>query len=300
MRLRRQGTVDRRALRRHEDAWRLYGLRVQRRQLVQRVASALQSSETVAYPDHPLLLRGPDILALSRGALTAYFVYNGHGPRPTSRQERARFLLVRLAMPPGTACVLVVDAPATVSFTPADLLLDEVVTLRELRVFDRSRPEFSLGQSAEVIEDVRSFHNQRFAEAWTQAFDIPRRLRVRSETPGEPTSETASRRGDLGRLRWMGVDNGILYARSEARTSADLRRAVARTNSTAVSLDYDLSLGLSGVAETSAKLRSGRGHLAVHHFSTEVATRKPSFDAFKPQRAAAFAGVEAIGFEVPE
>ncbi|MBG6098176.1 hypothetical protein HD557_004158 [Nocardioides luteus] len=268
---------------------------MQRRQLVHQVMTELDSAtERVDYPDHPLLLRGPDVLALARGRLTAYFVYKAGGTRPTSTQERSRFLLTRLAFPPGTGIVLVTDTTATVDFGPNDILVDAIVTIREFAQFSRSSTRFESTDTADVIEDVRRFHSARFAEAWTRAFDVPEPTRARSERPGDPTSEIAARRDNLKRARWMQVDNGVLHARSPARTGSDLRRAVARTTVAATSLDYDLTLGLSGVAETSAKLRSGNGHLVMHYFHDEQAPRKPAFDAFKPQRAAAFAGVEAV------
>lgn len=272
---------------------------MQRRLLIQRVMTELGSAtEHVAYPDHPLLLRGPDVLALTRGVLTAYFVYNGRGPRPTSGQEQTRFLLTRLALPPGTRCVLVIDPVTTVNFSPTDILLDEVLVLGDVRAFSRATSQFDVTDAGEVIEGVRAFHHARFAEAWTRAFEVPEDLRLRSETPGQPTSEAAAERSPPRRLRWMGIDNGVIYARPRARTAPELRRVVASTTVATTSLDYDLSLGLSGVAATSAKLRSGNGHLAIHHLFHERAYLWSGFDAFKPQRTAAFAGIEADGFQV--
>src|SRR5690349_16920357 len=99
-----------------------------RAELVRTVVEGLPTrSASVSSPDHPLLLRGPDILALIDGELTAYFVI---GQR--TRQVISRVVLSRLAYPPGTSFVAVLDRSVTLDDEYA-ALFEEVVEISNAR-----------------------------------------------------------------------------------------------------------------------------------------------------------------------
>jgi hypothetical protein len=74
---------------------------------IQRVASQLSDGFTVAAkPDHPYLLRGPDVLAGAKGNLIAVFVLTVAEQRSVE-QFIARTMLSRLALPAHARFVLV-------------------------------------------------------------------------------------------------------------------------------------------------------------------------------------------------
>ena len=84
-----------------------YRSNMARRDLIERVLAGLPAmSDSVAYPDHPLLLRGPDILASIDSRLTAYFILD----RPVHRipvRLLSDVVLSRLALPMKTSFVLI-------------------------------------------------------------------------------------------------------------------------------------------------------------------------------------------------
>lgn len=94
----------------------------QRRETASRMRERLPSAfATVLAPDHPLLLRGPDVLVGGEGVLTAVYI-PGVVERERSQDNlRTRYILSRLALPPHTRHVLA-WSPDWAGGLPADLL----------------------------------------------------------------------------------------------------------------------------------------------------------------------------------
>ena len=80
------------------------------------------SSDSVAYPDHPLLLRGPDVLASVRSSLTAYFVLD----QPVSHlpiRVLSNVVLSRLALPREANFVLILGERADIRNSDSEAYL---------------------------------------------------------------------------------------------------------------------------------------------------------------------------------
>jgi hypothetical protein len=65
----------------------------------------------VSGPDHPLLLRAPDLLVAGEGKLSAVFIPTAH-ERRNPEDLRARLILSRLALPRDTRPILIVESEA--------------------------------------------------------------------------------------------------------------------------------------------------------------------------------------------
>ena len=70
----------------------------------------------VPNPDHPLLIRGPDIIISNKSNLFALFTPSAEERRFPSRLK-SRFVLGRLALPSHTRCLLI--------FEPSDLAVTQ-------------------------------------------------------------------------------------------------------------------------------------------------------------------------------
>src|SRR5713101_2853298 len=66
---------------------------------------------TVSGPDHPLLLRAPDLLVAGEGKLSAVFIPTAHERRNPDALT-ARLILSRLALPRDTRPILIVESEA--------------------------------------------------------------------------------------------------------------------------------------------------------------------------------------------
>jgi hypothetical protein len=138
----------------------------------------------VAYPDHPFLIRGPDVLVGLDDRLIAYFAYSGAGVRPGSGAGWARRLLSRLALPQGTLFVLVV-ASTEIALHDDDLDLFDAIQFgirRDRRAHERWDPVHE--RPAALVGGLRPFHLKRFSDAWATREDGL----VRRQRQGVPTS----------------------------------------------------------------------------------------------------------------
>lgn len=256
-----------------------------RRRTVLEVAKrTFHGSDFVVYPDHPLLARGPDVLGVDPDGLLALFVYTSVTHRPRSRGERARLLLSRLALPRGTRFVLVAvadDQPL------ADIdvgLFDQVDHLApNLESLQVERTETGV---VELVEHLRVFHSERFAEAWTSR-GAERNPTVRGES-GPPTFSYFLPQGR--HPRWIDVEHDGLVA--ELGRTSPLLRSVEQLAALMVAGDYGLSEGLSGIERTGSSLMGNDAHLALHRLMVErrFPVRARTGDPLKAYRAAAFAG----------
>lgn len=256
-----------------------------RRVLVRDLLGSMPDRENaVAYPDHPHLVRGPDVLARVDDRLVAYFVFADGGLKPGSPTGRALTLLSRLALPEGTAFVLV-DASAHTALNDNDLDLFDGVQYT-------ARTNNQLGghwdtvsdRPATLVRQLRPYHLRRFADAWaTRESGVPRR-----NPQGVPTSQL--RASKIKRFP-SGLDqrDGELYALlDEVSDRAALTRRVSRLITTAVEFDY--STALDSLESTVGALRSRDAHLALHQATAPLRITKTVSDVLKPYRAAAFAG----------
>jgi hypothetical protein len=251
------------------------------------VAGLPTRSDLVESPDHPLLLRGPDILALIDGALNAYFLIG----RKT-RQVASRVILSRFAFPEGTSFVAVLDRSVSLHDEYVGLF-EEVVEISGLR--ETSLPAGRMRQSlgAELANSMRFFHHERYAEAWAIT---TKRWHRKRKTPGEPSSSYATTRVRSS-ARYADFDNGSIYF--SPPDSADwrtLRPSLSSVTDLAARYDYGLNRGIEGLSEVSRLTNASDIHLALHHSRLNVAASSSTFDAFKPFRAAAFAGFETTNW----
>ncbi len=265
---------------------------VNRRDFVSLVANRLaEYGLTVSYPDHPLLMRGPDVLSAAEDSVLAYFVYAGTGQRPATSAQQVRQLLSRLALPHATEFVLAVpNAEVTVSDLDVAMFdYVEVWTSGSRRREDR-QPVGTDIQS--VVDELRSFHMRRFSDAWAAPRDRPRRF---DQARGIPTSEL--RRNRPRRRPRTDIDNGEIYAQLDDLSSrAALSSVMSDLIVDAVDLDYPMDA--MGLSETARALYGGNAHLAMHHALLPPPRAGRAPDAYKPYRAAAFAGLRSEFEEV--
>jgi hypothetical protein len=259
---------------------------VSRRDLIERVLAGLPaSSDSVALPDHPLLLQGPDVLASVRNVLTAYFILD----RPTRRlpiKILSNVVLSRLALPRETNFVLMLGEGADIRDNDTEAF-EEVVEMSGNRSSRTPAGRMNESRGAELMELLRRPHDERFARAWAST---ARRRESHHEIAGDPTSlRTPEIRPT--RTRYMDFENGSFILPSPGpESSIRPRELLNRATHVAVRTDYWLDLGVSGIGEVAQLVRSDRAHLALHENLIPLPTGRRQFDILKPFRAAAFAG----------
>lgn len=258
------------------------------RQQLMRVlaAAAFDPGRSVTYPDHPLLVRGPDIFGQDASGLVAWFVYSARSSTPATRREASRVLLSRLAFPQGTQFVAVFVGQ-TPAYAPEVGLFDKVQT-RDSNGRLASEERVNAGAET-LVEQIRPYQFERFSEAWAGPGTLTHNKR---RNRGRSTLNL--RRQDLTRLpAWLAEDEERLVARIDSSTA---RRAVlpliGSLSVTATSVDFGLDAGIAGLSETASMLEGGDAHLALHTMRLDLDERAATrtTDPYKPYRAAAFAG----------
>jgi len=263
---------------------------VSRRDLIERVLEGLPaSSDSVAYPDHPLLLRGPDILASINNRLTAYFVLDQHTQRLPVRLL-SNVVLSRFALPREANFVLILGERAGITITDSEIF-EEVAQISERRASRTPVGRMDRSRSADLIESLRRPHSERFAKAWAST---ARRREAPHRMAGNPTSFRVLS-SNPPRTSYMDFDsNGrFILSPPSAGSRIRVRELFDRATHVAVRTDYWLDLGVAGVGEVAQLIRSDSAHLALHENLVSLPTEVRQFDAFKPFRAAAFAGFAA-------
>jgi hypothetical protein len=253
-----------------------------RAELIRAVVAGLPTrSASVASPDHPLLLRGADFLALTDGELAAYFMV---GQR--TRQIISRVILSRFAFPEGTSFVAVLDR--SVTFEDAySALFEEVIEFSGARTI--SFPAGTMRKSAgtELLDSLRFFHHERYAEAWAVTTN---RWHRRRKTPGEPSSLYAiTETGPTARYTDF-HEGSFIFLPPGSSSWRTLSPSLSNATDVAARYDYNLTQGIAGLSEVSRLANSSATHLALHHSRMNVPVRPSAFDALKPYRAAAFGG----------
>jgi len=261
-----------------------------RAELVQSIVAGLPAgSDFVVDPDHPLLLRGPDVLASYRGMLTAYFGFI-HRNRWPLASLLPKVVLSRFALPSGTSFVLVLDSSVDLANEETSLFEQVVVAADERRAqVPVGRMYTSAG--AEAAEPLRMFHHERFADAWASS---TRGRKPTRRTPGEPTSLYGQRAPRLtaAMARYTDYDNGQFYFTSaESESEGRPRTWLSSATDLVVRTDYDLDDGLFGLSQISGLTLSGDTYLPLHRNSISIHAEPREFDALKRLRAAAFAGI---------
>jgi hypothetical protein len=258
---------------------------MRRREFVQSIARSMTNA--VSYPDHPLLVSAPDILAIVDGRLTAFFLRNEDASANLSRDEISRILLGRLALPPDTRFGLMVAGDVEVNPTYLQLL-DGVQYGMEGRHPTTANWEPSYSPLPEILNRLRSSHNARFADAWPASSSVSTRQPTRDS--GDPTSV---RRALPRRIpQWAELDNGVIYANlKESRDRTELVRSVRQLNALSVEIDYGFDRGLDALFNVAAEISGHRAHLATHHATVTLPQTTRAWDVLKPLRAAAFAGI---------
>ena len=141
-----------------------------KRNLIARVLEGLPaSSDSVASPDHPLLLRGPDILASVNDRLTAYFVLD----QPVRRLP-ARFLstvlLCRLALPRETSFILVLGEETLIRPSGVEIF-EEVIQESAARLPGIPIGRMSESRNYEYIEPLGVHITSGFPEPGRRQLD---------------------------------------------------------------------------------------------------------------------------------
>jgi hypothetical protein len=259
-----------------------------RRDLIERVLAGLPaSSDAVAYPDHPLLIQGPDILASSSGALTAYFVLDRH-VRRLPLKMLSDVVLSRLALPRQTSFVLILGNEAGIRDEDSQIF-EEVAALSADQFGGVPNGRMRESWGAEVIESLRRPHNERFGMAWASAV---RRRGASRGVADYPTSLRAIE-ADLPytRSRFMDFNEGrFIVSPPTAGGRVRARDLLDRATHVAVQVDYWLDLGVAGIGEVAQVMRSPNTYLALHENRLNPPTEVHRFDVLKSFRAAAFAG----------
>jgi hypothetical protein len=262
---------------------------VSRRDLIARVVSGLPArSDSVAYPDHPLLLHGPDIVASIDSRLTAYFILERR-VRQIPGSMLSNVLLSRLAFPRETTFVLILgDADAVIRASDSEIFEEvDQITNNQMATYPIGSMRRSSG--AEAIEQLRTPHNERFGRAWRSRAS---RRDARSRGDRYPTS--IARVGfnvARSRSRFLDFDNGrFILGQPNTERNMSARDLFDTATNAAVRVDYWLDLGVPGIGEVAQVMRSDSAYLALHESTIPLPTEVRRFDTLKPFRAAAFAG----------
>ena len=259
-----------------------------RRELIERILERLPASgDSVAYPDHPLLLRGPDILASINGRLAAYFVLDEHVQRlPT--ELLSNVVLSRLALPVETSFVLILGRRATIRSADSEIF-EEVapVPVNELAKFPAGRMRESPGGA--LMESLRGPHNERFGSAWASTSQS---VQTRQVGVDRPTSLWGfDYKVPQIRTPFLSLQEGrFILTSPDPGSGISTRDLLGRASNAAVKADYWLHLGVPGVEEVARIARSSGVYLAMHESRIPLPEEARKFDVLKPFRAAAFAG----------
>jgi hypothetical protein len=259
-----------------------------RAELVRTLVAGLPArSDFVDSPDHPLLLQGPDVLALIDGGLTAYFLIGQQ-----IRRIASRVVLSRFAFPPGTSFVAVLDRQVPLEGEYSELF-EEVVHINDRGAGHVPAGRMRQSPGSELADSLRFFHHERYAEAWALT---TKRWHRKRKTPGEPSSLYAMTEAGPS-ARYVDFDNGsIFFSPPDTADWRVLRPSLSSVTDIAARYDYGLTRGMEGLSEVSRLANSSVTHLALHHSRLNVAARSSTFDAMKPFRAAAFAGFETMNW----
>jgi hypothetical protein len=254
------------------------------------LASIRHSDELVPFPDHPLLLRGPDVLASNDGRLVAYFVFS----RPMNGVI-ADLILARLGLPSETRFVLASNEQPTLS-DDSLAFFDEIMLMRGRSDQELGTMPIDRTGNFQVIESIRGIHHERFADAWAST---TRHWHRRRPTPGMASSLLHAERSRL-MAKYMDFDNGeLIFAPPDSATWRSEAASLRSAMTAAVRADYNLDNGTDGMFEVSDLIRSGDAHLALHRGRLHYRPQVRSFDPSKPFRAAAFAGFAMKGMGGP-
>ncbi|WP_157940254.1 hypothetical protein [Arthrobacter ruber] len=262
-----------------------------RRKLIQSFARHRFNEQAfVAYPDHPLLSRGPDLLASNDSGLVAAFMYSSPWSRPASPSEQSRILLSRLALPENTAFWLIISNNKLPVSTNDYALFDVATTLMDEE--GETSNDISVDEDfRHVLPVLKRFNSERFAAAWAP----PKKLNsIDIKKPGFPTSRVHSNR-HKSFASWidLSVDGSLSAEIDEEHGRTQLISRVRSFSTAATSLDYGIGNGISPLFQTAKLLENGDAYLSLHradikqNWRPEGATTN---DLLKPFRTAAFAG----------
>lgn len=260
-----------------------------RRRLVKVLAEdGFERGQSVTYPDHPLLARGPDVLGQHETRLVAWFVYTARSPSPRDRREASRILLSRLALPKGTrfGMVLVERRPNEMG----GLELFDELELRDSSGKLTTR-EALQDDAAKAAEELRPFQVNRFARAWAGN---------RSHTSDKPGRSSLESRVAATRPLpgWARLEEGRIVADLRGARASSIAPRIQALAAAITYLDFGLEGGLGGLNETVSMLRGGDAELPLHTLRLPSSRKKTrTSDPYKAIRAAAFAGAEV---EYPE
>jgi len=267
-----------------------------RREWIRTFADSLpRSADVVTYPDHPFLLRGPDILAGRRGALTAYFLIS---PQRQGRHNlTTRLLLSQLALPGNTA-FCVVDQSDWDYIDELGGLVDEIDRSR-----NRSRTALVAPRRAtrDAVDFLRPIQFERFAETWarmTRVTQGPQREVRGVSTASALRRDEPATLGSSRAIEPMLEPDEVGPPQRSVRSRTSYAAAISREVQKAVVEDFGLSRDPYGFRDAAGLIASGDAYLEIREpDSTFDFVPARTSDSLKPARAAAFAGVQV---NIPE
>lgn len=211
--------------------------------IAQRMRQSLGSDYlVVSAPDHPLLLRSPDLIVGGQGHLLAIICATAREARQPDL-ARARLTLARAALPPETSFAFVATPYSDTVAHEIATDVDAVLTLRDIDDLVKVGKSDASLRLTRDREQARVKAMQRFGRSYRIAQTL---------NPDELTVDRASRRlrKRSGAL-YQGIENGI--ARAEflhSPNATDLANLVLNGARRAFSLDSGVSypVGHSGLA----------------------------------------------------
>jgi hypothetical protein len=247
------------------------------------VKSQSIEGETLAYPDHPLILDGPSLLTTIENVLVASFVYTRRSRPASSAAEYARVVLSRLAYPRNTIFEAVFGEDAMPNATALGFFDSfRVATARSF-----SQPDGDDTDHAEVlsaVEQLRSPHFARFA----------------ANQQGKLTENPGGRQPSFSRFPPMATpqykfverDRESIVARIPDDTRVRTTDRIQRVAETFAASDYGLGLGTKAFSDVAGALDKNDYHLEQHPLRAQLnfSVGRTGIDVSKPLRAAHFAG----------
>lgn len=230
---------------------------------------------TVKAPDHPLLLRGPDILIGGEGNLTAVYLPTTQEMRQ-DKALRSRYILSRLALPAATRHLLVHwgSSAETTSSTygqfAIELAWDERRDIAKIAVDSNY-----FGRQIDIPKSIEVAAKERFSESYF-AIQANRRLLARA---GQSSPDASEGKLNVARLIDQGpIVDGVRenYFQGGTLSLPSIKSLIAKTTTDSFTLEDGVPLP--------------NNEQLIHDLAAVADVASFQGDPDKVLRAAAFAG----------
>ena len=251
-----------------------------------RLRANTEGATFVSAPDHPLLLRGPDALTATDGALNAIFTPHAI-ERANPAHLASRLIASKLALPPKTKTVLLIgeDVGYMSALFENDFGLVAQDTDRSIGKFLADRLDFGGAKPTEEVDRTRL--SQRFDETMRLAGYAFRSARTRH------TSELVEPRFRYSEKRFQPIRNGPFVYSPRNRIWIDGVEVALISSHTRSQTTRQIALTIS--AQFLESFSIDTGHLIQRDDALVLAASDLLDDFYdlrsKETYAAAFAGV---------